>query len=92
MRVRDSFDLAWQDWLGTAGFDREGRSLAAKMGRGVRGFRRRGEAVLAACEGVRFFPVVGWAERGGYGAAGPGIRFRGFISRGERGRESSTRS
>ena len=22
MRIRDSVDLAWQDWLGTAGFDR----------------------------------------------------------------------
>src|ERR1700712_2720832 len=22
VRIRDSFDLAWQDWLGTAGFDR----------------------------------------------------------------------
>ena len=23
MRVRDSVDLAWQDWQGTAGFDRD---------------------------------------------------------------------
>src|SRR3954452_16799715 len=23
LRVRDSFDLAWQDWQGSAGFDRE---------------------------------------------------------------------
>src|SRR5204862_7258589 len=22
MRIRDSYELAWQDWLGTAGFDR----------------------------------------------------------------------
>src|SRR5438552_2627031 len=23
LRIKDSFELAWQDWLGTAGFDRE---------------------------------------------------------------------
>jgi predicted oxidoreductase len=73
MRVRDSRDLAWQDWLGTAGFDREDED---------RWPRRWAEANvdIAAGEkrawlhamGVRFFPVVGWAERGGYGATGPG--------------------
>jgi len=73
MRVRDSRELAWQDWLGTAGFDREAED---------RWPRRWAEAYVdfAAGEkrawlhalGVRFFPVVGWAERGGYGATGPG--------------------
>src|SRR5207249_11040967 len=23
-------------------------------------------------QGIRFFPIVGWAERGGYGPSGPG--------------------
>ena len=32
----------------------------------------RREARVAARQGVRFFPVVGWAERGGGLARGPG--------------------
>ncbi|QDY76023.1 FAD-binding dehydrogenase [Streptomyces qinzhouensis] len=73
MRIRDSFDLARQDWLGTAGFDREDED---------RWPRRWADAYLefAAGEkrswlrqrGIRFFPVVGWAERGGYSATGHG--------------------
>src|SRR5207244_3024474 len=30
MRIRDSHDLAWQDWLGPAGFDRERAALPRK--------------------------------------------------------------
>src|SRR4051794_21336657 len=73
MGIKDSLDLAWQDWEGTAGFDRE---------REDRWPRRWARAYVewAATEkrswlheqGVRFFPVVGWAERGGYLADGPG--------------------
>ena len=74
MRVRDSRDLAWQDWLGTAGFDRDDdedrwpRRWAEAYVEFAAGEKR---AWLHAM-GVRFFPVVGWAERGGYGATGPG--------------------
>ena len=32
MGIKDSHDLAWQDWLGTAGFDRDGGPLAARAG------------------------------------------------------------
>jgi Predicted oxidoreductase len=35
--IRDSFDLAWSDWLASAGFDREEDVLAAPLGGGVRG-------------------------------------------------------
>ena len=48
MRIRDSHDLALEDWMGTAAFDRDGRSLAAQMGRGLCRFRRRRKARLAA--------------------------------------------
>ena len=48
LRIRDSHDLALQDWMGTAGFDRDGGSLAAQMGRSLRRLRRRREALLAA--------------------------------------------
>ena len=46
--------------------------LAAAVGRGLPAVRGGREARLAASEqGIGFFPVVGWAERGGYGATGP---------------------
>jgi hypothetical protein len=77
MRIKDSIDLAWQDWLGTAGFDR----LDGPDARDVWP-RRWAEAYVhfAAGEkrawlherGVRWFPIVGWAERGGYIATGHG--------------------
>ncbi|MBF0672884.1 MAG: FAD-binding dehydrogenase [Salinibacterium sp.] len=64
--VRDSLELARQDWYASAGFDRDDEDLWA---------RRWADAYLefAAGEkrawlhgmGVRWFPVVGWAERGG---------------------------
>jgi predicted oxidoreductase len=70
--VRDSYDLALQDWLGTAGFDRPEdywpRRWAAAYVAWAAGEKR---AWLTA-QGLRFFPIVGWAERGGYNARGPG--------------------
>ena len=66
LRIRDSHDLALQDWMGSAGFDRDGGPLAAPLGRGLRRLRGRREARVAARKGVRWFPIVGWAERGGY--------------------------
>jgi uncharacterized protein len=77
LRIRDSRELAWQDWLGSAGFDRLGDSDDSDLWP-----RRWAEAYVdfAAGEkrawlherGVRWFPVVGWAERGGYTATGHG--------------------
>jgi predicted oxidoreductase len=71
--VRDSRELALQDWLGSASFDREdedywGRQWAEAYIDFAAGEKR---AWLHAM-GVRFFPVVGWAERGGYLAEGHG--------------------
>ncbi|AWB89515.1 FAD-binding dehydrogenase [Homoserinimonas hongtaonis] len=73
MGVHDSIDLARDDWYGSAGFDRDDEDAWG---------RRWAEAYLdfAAGEkrswlhamGVRWFPVVGWAERGGYTATGHG--------------------
>ncbi|RJX38684.1 FAD-binding dehydrogenase [Paenibacillus pinisoli] len=72
--IRDSRELAWQDWLGSAGFDRDddedywGRLWAEAYVDFASGEKR---AWLHGM-GVRFFPVVGWAERGGYLAEGHG--------------------
>jgi predicted oxidoreductase len=64
--IRDSFSLAMQDWAGSAAFDREEdhwpRRWAERYVEWAAGEKR---AWLHA-QGMRFFPVVGWAERGGY--------------------------
>jgi predicted oxidoreductase len=72
MRIRDSHDLAWQDWLGTAGFDREEDHWPQKWAEAYVAFAAGEKRSWLHERGVRFFPVVGWAERGGYGATGPG--------------------
>lgn len=72
MGIRDSFDLAWQDWLGTAGFDREEDHWPRKWAEAYVGFAAGEKRLWLHERGVRFFPVVGWAERGGHGATGPG--------------------
>ena len=47
--------------------------MASQMGRGLRRFRRRRKTIMAArARLVRFFPIVGWAEWGGYNAIGHG--------------------
>ncbi|PGY12904.1 FAD-binding dehydrogenase [Bacillus sp. AFS031507] len=74
MGIKDSRELAWQDWLGAAGFDREededywGKKWAEAYVDFAAGEKREWLSGM----GVRFFPVVGWAERGGYTAEGHG--------------------
>lgn len=72
MGIRDSLDLATQDWLGTAGFDRPEDAWARRWAEGYLRFAAGEKRAWLRERGVRFFPVVGWAERGGYGATGPG--------------------
>jgi predicted oxidoreductase len=72
MHIRDSHDLAWQDWLGTAGFDRDEDHWPRKWAEAYVAFAAGEKRSWLHERGVRFFPVVGWAERGGYGATGPG--------------------
>jgi predicted oxidoreductase len=73
MGVHDSFDLAWQDWLGTAGFDRDRADRwPRRWARAYVEFAAGEKRAWLHAQGVRWFPVVGWAERGGYGADGPG--------------------
>ncbi len=72
MGIKDSLELARADWMGSAQFDREEDAWP----------RRWAEAFLqySAGEmrsdlhqlGMRWFPVVGWAERGGSFAGGHG--------------------
>ncbi|PBC71735.1 hypothetical protein BX265_6348 [Streptomyces sp. TLI_235] len=72
MRIRDSRDLAWQDWLGTAGFDRPEDEWPRRWAEAYVDFAAGEKRAWLHERGVRFFPVVGWAERGGLTATGPG--------------------
>jgi predicted oxidoreductase len=72
MGIRDSFDLARQDWLGTAGFDREEDAWPRRWAEAYLHFAHGEKRAWLREKGVGFFPVVGWAERGGYTATGPG--------------------
>ncbi|THV31315.1 FAD-binding dehydrogenase [Glycomyces paridis] len=72
MGVKDSHDLAWQDWLGTAGFDRPEDAWPRKWAEAYVDFASGEKRAWLHGLGVRFFPVVGWAERGGYTAQGHG--------------------
>jgi uncharacterized protein len=72
MGVRDSHDLALQDWLGSAGFDRPEDEWPRRWAEAYVAFAAGEKRPWLHAKGVRFFPVVGWAERGGYGATGHG--------------------
>jgi predicted oxidoreductase len=71
--IKDSHELARQDWFASAEFDRDdedawGRQWAEAYLAFAAGEKRQ----WLSAKGVKFFPVVGWAERGGYTATGHG--------------------
>lgn len=72
MRIKDSRELALQDWSGTAGFDRPEDAWPRRWAEAYVDFAAGEKRPWLHSLGVRFFPVVGWAERGGYDANGHG--------------------
>ena len=70
--IRDSYDLALQDWLGTAAFDREEDHWPRRWAEAYVAFAAGEKRSWLRAQGMRFFPIVNWAERGGYGAIGHG--------------------
>lgn len=72
MGIRDSYELARQDWFATAGFDREEDAWPRRWAEAYLQFAHEEKRSWLRSKGVGFFPVVGWAERGGYTATGPG--------------------
>ncbi|GGC72871.1 FAD-binding dehydrogenase [Hoyosella rhizosphaerae] len=71
--IKDSYDLALQDWMGSAQFDRPrddhwGKQWAEAYVEFAATIKRPYLHDL----GLRFTPVVGWAERGGGSADGHG--------------------
>ncbi|MGV9880317.1 FAD-binding dehydrogenase [Streptomyces sp. NPDC003006] len=72
MRIKDSHALALQDWMGTAAFDRPEDHWPREWAEAYVDFAAGEKRSWLHGQGVRFFPVVGWAERGGYDAQGHG--------------------
>lgn len=72
MGIRDSLDLARQDWLGSAQFDRAEDHWPAKWAEEYLNFAAGPMRSWLRAMNVKWFPVVGWAERGGGSADGHG--------------------
>ena len=70
--IRDSRELALQDWLGSAGFDRPEDAWPRRWAEAYVDFAAGEKRAWLYERGMRWFPVVGWAERGGYLATGHG--------------------
>ncbi|MDT7781897.1 MAG: uncharacterized protein QOF58_316, partial [Pseudonocardiales bacterium] len=71
--IKDSYDLALQDWLGSAGFDRDDEDhWARQWAQAYVRFAATEKRQYLRDLGLRFTPVVGWAERGGGLADGHG--------------------
>ncbi len=72
MGIRDSHELALQDWLGTAGFDRTEDYWPKQWAHAYVDFAAGEKRSWLEDRGLQIFPLVGWAERGGYDALGHG--------------------
>ncbi|MEP4197581.1 MAG: FAD-binding dehydrogenase [Aliishimia sp.] len=72
MGIRDSKELAMTDWMGSAQFDREEDALPRKWAEAYVDFAAGDMRQWLYEMGLRWFPVIGWAERGGSFADGHG--------------------
>ena len=72
LRIHDSEELALADWLGSAGFDRSEDYWPRRWAEAYVHFAAGEQRRWLREFGVRWFPLVQWAERGGYTAPGHG--------------------
>jgi hypothetical protein len=72
--IKDSFDLAWSDWQGSARFDRhdDEDSWAVRWARAYVEFAAGEKRSWLKGHGIELLPTVGWAERGDLRAGGHG--------------------
>lgn len=70
--IRDSYELAWNDWLSSAGFDRDEDRWPLRWAEAYVRFAAGEKRAWLTSRGIKFFPIVGWAERGGHMAHGHG--------------------
>jgi hypothetical protein len=73
MGISDSYELALRDWLGSAGFDRDREDhWPRQWAEAYVRFAATEKRDYLHALGLRFTPVVGWAERGAGVADGHG--------------------
>lgn len=72
MGIKDSRELALLDWMGSAQFDRSEDAWPRKWAEAYVDFAAGEMRPWLHNMGLRWFPVVGWAERGGSYADGHG--------------------
>ncbi|RAG80770.1 FAD-binding dehydrogenase [Streptacidiphilus pinicola] len=72
--VKDSFELAWGDWQGSAQFDRaeDEDAWGTRWARAYVEFAAGEKRAWLQGHGISFLPTVGWAERGDLRAEGHG--------------------
>ncbi|MGW2446286.1 FAD-binding dehydrogenase [Streptomyces sp. NPDC001675] len=72
--IKDSLDLAWNDWQGSARFDRvaDEDSWAVRWARAYVEWAAGEKRSWLRGHGIELLPTVGWAERGDLRAAGHG--------------------
>ncbi|WP_252975813.1 FAD-binding dehydrogenase [Janibacter melonis] len=72
MGISDSHELALADWMGSAGFDRPEDHWPREWAQAYVDFAAGEKRSWLHQQGMRFFPLVGWAERGDGTADGHG--------------------
>jgi len=72
MGIKDSVELALQDWMGSAQFDREEDHWPRRWAEAYVHFAHQEKRAWLHAMGHRIFPIVGWAERGDGRASGHG--------------------
>lgn len=70
--IHDSMALATRDWMNTAGFDRAEDRWPRRWAEAYLDFAAGEKRAWLHAQGMRWFPAVGWAERGGFGAGASG--------------------
>lgn len=70
--IKDSLELARSDWFASAGYDRESDFWGRQWAEAYLDFAAGEKRAWLRERGIGFFPVVGWAERGGSTASGHG--------------------
>lgn len=70
--IKDSRELAMQDWQGSAGFDREEDRWGRRWAEAYVDFAAGEKRQYLRDLGLKVLPIVGWAERGSGSATGHG--------------------
>ncbi|MEP6622486.1 MAG: FAD-binding dehydrogenase, partial [bacterium] len=70
--IHDSHELARRDWANSAEFDRSEDEWPRRWAEAYVDFAAGEKRSWLHAQGMRWFPAVGWAERGAAGASGPG--------------------